>query len=266
MALPPCSCSPHPKAQTPTPAPPQPTASPAVPRVPQYPPGSWQAQLESLMAVKEALDENNALHWWTRESGAYGKYCTWSGVTCNVAPNVQKIVIRGDNPEYTHYAGDEALYRGPYVENLQGFLPAAAALAGLGELTTINIEHQPHVYNTIPADWSKLTQLTGIMISNTSIHGALPASLGKLTNLTYLSLASNRLTGTLPDELKALTKLKSLDLRYNFLKGNVPASWSAMRRLKDALLGHNPGLQGCLPAGWDGQVLSYDFPYLPECR
>ena len=73
---------------------------------------------------------------------------------------------------------------------------------------------------TIPMEFSSLSKLNALRISNSNIGGTLhPLVFRNLTNLGVLDLSGNNLTGTIPSEIGLLTNLSTLYLHDNFFTG-----------------------------------------------
>ncbi|CAL5049622.1 unnamed protein product [Urochloa decumbens] len=93
---------------------------------------------------------------------------------------------------------------------------------------------------------------------NNRLAGELPADMSKLGNLTDLSVAGNRIAGSIPASIKFLQRLNTLDLSGNRISGVIqPGSLGTLPALTtlDFFLG-NPGL--CARAG--------SGTNLPTCR
>ncbi|KAL7590002.1 hypothetical protein Lser_V15G40712 [Lactuca serriola] len=74
---------------------------------------------------------------------------------------------------------------------------------------------------TIPEGLGTLTNLRGLLISESKLTGVSPKSLGRLRFLEVLDLSLNHLTGPIPT---FLGKLSKLDLSSNLLNGTIPVS------------------------------------------
>lgn len=88
------------------------------------------AQLDTLLAVKSAVDKSNVLKDWDRAVGANGGFCAWSGVTCEEGSPVVRALD---------------LSSGAGIEGLRGTLPPAAVLRPLGGLREIAVMDQPGI-------------------------------------------------------------------------------------------------------------------------
>lgn len=189
-------------------------------------------QLEALLLIKEALDQQNGLlQHWNRSAGAKGKYCEWKEVKC-------------DNSEVTGLAFPLSLF-----PQLYGTLPQVSAVAGLRALRSFSMQSQEHVLGTLPSDWAQLQLMESVTITSaTQLSGPIPASWGSLRNLKHLDLWGNNLTGPIPDSFGGLTALEELDVSSNALSGSFPAVISNCSSLRELHLASNK-LSGLLPDG-----------------
>ena len=92
-------------------------------------------------------------------------------------------------------------------------------------------------------------QVTKLWFANGNYTGSLPAAWSRLTNLQVLNLSSNALTGTLPPEWSGLAGLQLLDLNSNAINGTLPRAWGSMAGLQVLDLTFN-ALNGTLPPSW----------------
>jgi hypothetical protein len=49
------------------------------------------SQLDSLLRLKAAVDQNNLLTGWTTAGGRNGGYCSWDFVTCDAAGKTVEV-------------------------------------------------------------------------------------------------------------------------------------------------------------------------------
>lgn len=49
------------------------------------------SQLDSLLRLKAAVDQNNLLTGWTTANGRNGGYCSWNFVTCDAAGTTVEV-------------------------------------------------------------------------------------------------------------------------------------------------------------------------------
>ncbi|EPY18235.1 surface membrane protein gp46-like protein [Strigomonas culicis] len=101
---------------------------------------------------------------------------------------------------------------------------------------------------TLPASWSRLSQLVHLYLYN-GFAGTLPAAWGRLPALRMLQLQGNALTGTLPAAWASLSSIMALRLYDNALSGTLPAAWASFSSPMILDL-HNNQLTGSLPAEW----------------
>ncbi|KAK7199218.1 Leucine rich repeat N-terminal domain containing protein [Novymonas esmeraldas] len=161
------------------------------------------------------------------------RYCAWPGVACTMDKDVSLDFA------------DVAL-------TAVGSLPALSDSVdgSLIPLTRVRISGKAAmVSGSLPASWSRLTQLREVTLAGNALTGPLPVSWSSLAALTSLNLGNNELTGPLPAQWSSLAALTSLDLDANQLSGSLPATWSDMSRLQSLNLGKNQ-FTGTLPKSW----------------
>ncbi|CAI9093856.1 OLC1v1029447C1 [Oldenlandia corymbosa var. corymbosa] len=148
----------------------------------------------------------------------------FSGVFCNSAGNVEKIVL--------------------WNTNLGGIL--APSLAGLKSLRTLNLFGNKFTGN-IPSQYVEIDTLWKINVSSNALSGSIPEFLGELPSIRFLDLSKNgytgeippalfdncfktrfisfsgnNLSGPIPPEIGNCLSLEGLDLSYNSVSGNLP--------------------------------------------
>ncbi|XP_068643729.1 protein TOO MANY MOUTHS [Aristolochia californica] len=133
---------------------------------------------------------------------------------------------------------------------LSGPLPTTLATS-LVSLRTLILKSNPMASTEIPPDgFSRLKNLTVLILAQTALGGPIPESLGLLRGLRVLHLDQNRLNGTIPRSLRDLKNLKELRLNDNQLVGPIPFQremvWRMGRKLR---LANNSGL--CCQSGDD---------------
>jgi hypothetical protein len=195
-------------------------------------------QLDALLRLKAAMDGKGVLQGWNRGAGANAGYCyvDWVGVYC----------AKGTSTVYSIN-----LWPGTGVQGLKGTLPPAAAFTGLEGLTQIAIGDQPGLTGTLPADWSRLTQLTEIMLNNNSLSGSIAPSWGSFKSLYHLALWMNNLSGRLPDSFKALAALQYFGVAGNKITGTLPAWLGGLHNLQTFAVDSNK-MSGTIPASLGG--------------
>ncbi|WIA42784.1 hypothetical protein OEZ86_008723 [Tetradesmus obliquus] len=189
-------------------------------------------QLEALLRVKAATDTTGKREEWRRTAGVAGAYCKWRGVAC--------------------IDGTHTVYKIHIHDGLTGTLPHAAAFDGLAGLTEIDISHQPGISGTVPADWSRLSQLQDIRVANNSLTGSIPPSWGSMAKLRVLYLFRNKLSGPIPASFRGLTALEDIAVYVNELSGTIP-DLSNLTGLRVLQLSTNK-LSGSIPASVRGMV------------
>ncbi|RVW62988.1 putative leucine-rich repeat receptor-like serine/threonine-protein kinase [Vitis vinifera] len=155
--------------------------------------------------------------------------------------------------------------------NLGGEIPSI-----IGDLSTslaqIHLDENL-IYGPIPADISRLVNLTLLNLSSNLLNGSIPSelsqwegwrgsqeqypSLGKCINLEILDLSHNRISGMIPSEVAGLRSLKLYGSLINNLSGTIPTQLRSCIALEYLNLSGNV-LQGPLPVSI-GQL-----PYLQE--
>ena len=132
-----------------------------------------------------------------------------------------------------------------YNRRLAGTLPAE--LSKLTNLTELSLDYI-HLVGRIPKELGNLANLQILLVRGNELSGPIPAELGNLHNLRWLGLGGNRLIGSIPKELGRLAKLHQLSLAANFLTGSIPTELGDLRDLRALHLGSNL-LSGAIPAG-----------------
>jgi hypothetical protein len=79
----------------------------------------------------------------------------------------------------------------------------------------------------LPADMTKLADLTDLNLAGNQISGSIPTSIGALVRLNSLNLSSNQITGAIPTEVGLLPVLIVLDLSNNNLSGSIPEDFNS---------------------------------------
>lgn len=117
-------------------------------------------------------------------------------------------------------------------DTLQGTLPPELAL--LTSLTSLVLHDNPKLEGSIPQEWSKLSLLRDLNLSNNQLTGTLPSQIGLLTSIASLHLADNQLSGEIPSTLfTELSNLETLFLHNNRLSGTVSPSVCYFSNLKE---------------------------------
>lgn len=187
---------------------------------------------EEMTALIQVVDALGGQGW--RESGGGsgawpvgGDCCSWKGVGCE-AGRVRKLELSG--------------------ASLRGTLPSQ--LSQLRELRSLDLNDNPQLGGSLPAQWISLQSLTHIYLFGTRISGvippelpprlheleashcrlsgSLPSQIRRLSSLQYIFLESNQLSGTLPRALGELRQLRELELSENLLSGSVPTELASL--------------------------------------
>ena len=90
-------------------------------------------------------------------------------------------------------------------------------------------------------------RVTGLDLSQRSLHGAIPVVVGRLGKLESLRLRTNNLTGPIPTDLAQLLDLRELDLSDNRLTGPIPESLGQLAQLRSLSMSSND-LTGPIPS------------------
>ncbi|KAL6888706.1 hypothetical protein ACP4OV_009732 [Aristida adscensionis] len=181
-------------------------------------------EAEALLRWKSTLIAPNSLSTWSLANST----CSWFGVTCDAAGHVTELELSN--------AG------------LNGTLHAFYSVE-FKNLTKLSLYNNT-LFDTIPANISRLLTLTILDLSSNNLEGAIPYQLSKLPridtlflghnrlsnpeydkfscmpSLMFLSLANNNLSGTFPQFIINCTnvRMRSLDLSGNAFSGLIPAS------------------------------------------
>ncbi|KAK2979811.1 hypothetical protein RJ640_010702 [Escallonia rubra] len=177
---------------------------------------------EALLQIKKSLNNPTHLAAWKPNTNC----CNWNGIICNPTTN-RVATLQLDSG------------------NLSGQIPLAVGnLPFLENLFVLNLSN---LTGHIPSSVAKLSHLTFLAISHTSISGNIPSFLSQLKNLTYINLSYNQLTGSIPSSLSQLTQLTAIDLGGNKLTGKIPASFGEFTgAVPDLYLSQNK-LSGSIP-------------------
>eukprot|EP00798_Chlamydomonas_sp_ICE-L_P024187 gene24187-9781_t len=165
-----------------------------------------------------------------------------SMVTINVSHNVLMCGI-------TCVAGDVVGI------DLVSILPSGSpgsiptAFSSITTLTSIELGGPADLVGSLPSEWSLLTNLVVVEVSNTDASGTLPPSWSTLVALTSLTMNTNPLTGSLPPEWSTMTELVTLEVIGNTLTGSLPVEWCSLNSLTSLELGGNL-LTANIPQQW----------------
>jgi len=99
---------------------------------------------------------------------------------------------------------------------------------------------------TLPSEFSAMSVLEVLSLSNNEIDGSIPSSISELGWLEKLYLSDNLFTSTLPDSIAGLTKLEVLDISSCLLTGTIPNGLPSITTLQELSL-HSNRLSGTVP-------------------
>ncbi|CBI36558.3 unnamed protein product, partial [Vitis vinifera] len=187
--------------------------------------------------------------------------------------NFQELELGGNNlgGEIPSIIGDlsTSLAQIHLDENLI-YGPIPADISRLVNLTLLNLSSNL-LNGSIPSELSPMGRLERVYFSNNSLSGEIPSAFGDIPHLgmipsevaglrslkLYLNLSSNHLQGPIPLELSKMDMLLAMDLSSNNLSGTIPTQLRSCIALEYLNLSGNV-LQGPLPVSI-GQL-----PYLQE--
>ncbi|TYI62108.1 hypothetical protein E1A91_D10G221900v1 [Gossypium mustelinum] len=181
-------------------------------------------EAEALLKWKASLPSNTQ----TLLSSLWGgsNHCNWTGITCNNAGSVTKMVLR----EY------ELKLRGT-LHNLNFFY--------FPNLIWLQLRNNSF-YGSIPSHIGNLSNLNFLDLSYNNFSGNIPLEITLLESLYLISLSDNSIIGSIPREILNLTKLHDLDLSHNNLFGSIPSDIGRLSSLSILFLNQNH-LTGTIP-------------------
>lgn len=102
---------------------------------------------------------------------------------------------------------------------------------------------------SLPPEWSCLTALENVTVTDANFTGPLPPEWSVLTNLTHLNVADNDCTGPFPASwADTLVSLETLDVSLNELTGTLPYLWCSLTTLEILNVAENK-FNGTAPFG-----------------
>uniref|UniRef100_A0A0E0HSF1 Leucine-rich repeat-containing N-terminal plant-type domain-containing protein n=1 Tax=Oryza nivara TaxID=4536 RepID=A0A0E0HSF1_ORYNI len=154
----------------------------------------------------------------------YGIYASNNNFSRNLPANLGDCVLLQELVlDNNRFSGDfpEKIWLLPELEivmipnnNFTGVLPA---------VLSSNIQHIEMGNNMFSGSIPRTAiSLRGFWAENNQLDGELPADMSKLANLTDLSMPDNHITGPIPASIKLLLNLNSLNLSGNQLTGPIP--------------------------------------------
>ncbi|KAM4083665.1 hypothetical protein ACB094_08G073300 [Castanea mollissima] len=136
--------------------------------------------------------------------------------------------------------------------NLSGYLPPE--FSELPQLRILQLDNNNFNGATIPASYSKMSNLLKLSLRNCSLQGPIP-DLSQIPNLYYLDLSSNQLNGTIPSN-RLSGNMTTILLSNNSLTGAIPTSFSSLPQLQKLSIANN-SLNGSVPSIiWQNRTLN----------
>lgn len=131
---------------------------------------------------------------------------------------------------------------------------------GLTSCTSFRVFNQPGVTGELPESFSKLVNLSSLMLSMTSMTG-LPDVFGGMKDLRWVEVYGNQfMTGPLPESLGMIRDgMIAFQVSSNAFTGSIPASWSGLSDVEGFSLVANR-LSGKIPDSFldiEGEELAY---------
>ncbi|PKI69533.1 hypothetical protein CRG98_010061 [Punica granatum] len=184
---------------------------------------SPETETEVLLQFKGNItsDPNNVLSSWVLGRDP----CNFTGVSCNDAGFVEKIVL--------------------WNTSLAGVL--SPALSGLGSLRILTLFGNRFSGN-IPSEYGGIQSLWKINVSSNALSGSIPEFLGGLLNIRFLDLSDNGYIGGIPPALfQNCSKTRFVSLSHNGLSGSIPGSIANCLHLEGFDFSYN-NLTGEIPS------------------
>ncbi|KAL1818009.1 hypothetical protein ACET3Z_020583 [Daucus carota] len=85
------------------------------------------------------------------------------------------------------------------------------------------------------------------LAENNFMNSSIPPEISRLSNLSFINLSNSSLSGQIPHELSGMSKLASLDLSFNHLFGHFPIAIFNLPGLIVLNVSNNQNLSGYLP-------------------
>ncbi|KAL2610327.1 hypothetical protein R1flu_028900 [Riccia fluitans] len=150
--------------------------------------------------------------------------CAWTGVYCDVASSVTRLVLND--------------------AQLTGTL--STSLAQLPHLRTISLPHN-HFTGIIPLEWAQISGLYKLNLSSNALSGSIPGQFGQIPGLRLFDLSENELSGSLPAELFAdCRRMRYISLANNSFAGTIPSSLGNCSSMEGIDFSYN-NFQGSIP-------------------
>ncbi|KAL9324723.1 hypothetical protein ACSQ67_009580 [Phaseolus vulgaris] len=103
------------------------------------------------------------------------------------------------------------------------------------------------IHQTIPSFICDLKNLTHVDFYNNYIPGEFPTYLVNCSKLEYLDLSQNNFVGSIPRDIGNFSNLQYLNLAYTNLSGDIPSSIGTLKELRNLQL-QNCLFNGTIPA------------------
>ena len=199
-------------------------------------------------AEAEALRSSGCWSWESNISN----HCHWSGVTCNEAGHVIKIMnlmschtaVPSGFSKWKFSSFPSLIHLDLSICGLTGSIPDQ--IGNLANLIYLDLSYN-QLHGNIPYQLGALTKLTYLDLSYNALSGVIPSSLGYLIKLTSLNLVRNQINGFIPPEIGNLKDLVELSLGYNLLRGKIPHQLQNLKKLETLDLSYNR-LSGSIPS------------------
>ncbi|KAG2403333.1 MDIS1-interacting receptor like kinase [Vigna angularis] len=81
-------------------------------------------------------------------------------------------------------------------------------------------------------NFSMLTNIHILNLSNNSLNGSIPPQIGVMSNLVVLDLSANKLSGIIPSEITQLISLQKLNMSGNTFSESLPQEIGRLRELR----------------------------------
>ncbi|KAK8706800.1 hypothetical protein V6N13_057876 [Hibiscus sabdariffa] len=101
-------------------------------------------------------------------------------------------------------------------------------IGNLSNLEVLNMAYNEFVPMRIPSEFSQMSKLLYLWMTQTNLIGEVPESFDNLSSLQHLDLAVNNLEGPIPSSLFSLKNLTVVYLYYNKLSGEIAKTVDAL--------------------------------------
>ncbi|RHN78465.1 putative leucine-rich repeat-containing, plant-type, leucine-rich repeat domain, L [Medicago truncatula] len=111
-------------------------------------------------------------------------------------------------------------------------------------------------------NFSSLTKIHTLVLTNNFLHGVVPHHIGEMSSLKTLDLSVNNLAESIPPSIGNLINLDTIDLSQNTLSGPIPFTIGNLTKLSE-LYFYSNALTGQIPPSI-GNLINLDTIYLNE--